>query len=173
MPTAEDLGLATGAVATNQGATAQVPDTEKKDETNGEAANAQKSADAGEATKESAADQKSGALDQSDTDGVAGSGPNGLDTSDGYTGPKDIIPDEPPHVPAHNSSGHRNVVCDNVGNVTVLDDDTAEMLYENPKFYENIFHNGNSYPVSRLIWANAAGSSVTVEPVGEDYELGK
>jgi hypothetical protein len=150
MPTAEELGLSTEAVvknepaATSQGSTSQVPENEK---------------------------DKS--LDPAPDANYLEPAADDLDTSDGYTGPKSIVADEPLDGPSHNAAGHRNVVTDRSGVATVLDDDTAKVLYENPKFYDRVFHNGDTRPVETLTWANSKGNAVTVEKVGEDYELGK
>jgi hypothetical protein len=105
---------------------------------------------------------------------AANSKPFGPDLSDELTGAKSLASDNPLHRPAHNANGHRNIVVNQLGQQTVLDDDTARVLFENPAFYSQIYDNGikDSNSVKNLRWANVEGVAVSAEEVGKPYALG-
>lgn len=77
-------------------------------------------------------------------------------------------------MPWHNKKGHRCAFINSHGEVTVMDDETAEMLFENPKFYHYTYDSGskNAVAVSTLRWCDRNGNEVG-GLVGEKYELGK
>jgi len=82
--------------------------------------------------------------------------------------------DENTLAPAHNGSGHRNTFINAKGDITVMDDETADRFYNDPKFYEYTYDGGTgkNVHVNFLRWANAKGEAVGGQ-VGDNYELDK
>lgn len=82
--------------------------------------------------------------------------------------------DEGVLAPAHNGEGHRNTFINAKGDITVMDDETADRFYNDPRFYEYTYDTGTgkNVHVNFLRWANAKGEAVG-GTLGNNYELDK
>jgi hypothetical protein len=66
---------------------------------------------------------------------------------------------------------YRKAYVNDRGDVTEIDDDTAKILFENPKFYSTLYDSGRGthVPANMLRWCDELGSPTELV-VGEKYE---
>lgn len=76
--------------------------------------------------------------------------------------------------PMHNSEGHRCAFINPEGKMTIMDDPTAAMFYDEPKFYAFVYDAafGERRSTEVLRWCDRNGNATGGHP-GDSYELGK
>lgn len=75
-------------------------------------------------------------------------------------------------VPMHNAAGHRCAFINRKGDMSIMDDETAQMFYDEPAFYSYVYDPsvGDRVHVSTLQWADVHGKPIGGF-IGHAYEL--